>query len=61
LQLGPTNFLTKARVQAQEVEALVLSMLRMPPQNVHAPALTVSGLQPFMVPSAYDQTHTHHR
>jgi PAS domain S-box-containing protein len=61
LQLGPTNFLTKARVQAQEVEALVLAMLRMPPQNVHAPALTVSGLQPFMVPSAYDQTHTHHR
>jgi signal transduction histidine kinase/DNA-binding response OmpR family regulator len=28
LQLGPTQFLTKAKVQPQEVEALVLAMLR---------------------------------
>lgn len=28
LQLGPTEFLTKAKVQPQEVEALVLTMLR---------------------------------
>ena len=28
LQLGPTEFLTKASVQPQEVEALVLTMLR---------------------------------
>jgi hypothetical protein len=30
LRLGHTEFLTKARVQLQEVETLVLSMLRLP-------------------------------
>jgi hypothetical protein len=30
LRLGPTEFLTKARVQPQDVETLVLSMLRFP-------------------------------
>jgi CheY-like chemotaxis protein len=30
LRLGPTEFLTKARVQPQDVETLVLSMLRVP-------------------------------
>jgi hypothetical protein len=30
LQLGHTEFLTKARVQPQDVETLVLSMLRVP-------------------------------
>jgi hypothetical protein len=30
LQLGHTEFLTKARVQPQDVETLVLSMLRLP-------------------------------
>ena len=33
LQLGPTEFLTKARVQPQDVETLVLSMLRQPQEN----------------------------
>jgi DNA-binding response OmpR family regulator len=28
LRLGPTHFLTKARVQPQQLEALVLTMLR---------------------------------
>jgi hypothetical protein len=28
LTLGPTHFLTKARVQPQELEALILTMLR---------------------------------
>jgi CheY-like chemotaxis protein len=30
LRLGHTEFLTKARVQPQDVETLVLSMLRLP-------------------------------
>jgi hypothetical protein len=28
LQLGPTHFLTKAKVQPQQLESLVLTMLR---------------------------------
>ncbi len=61
LQLGPTHFLTKARVQAQEVEDVVLAMLRAPSQNVPTSNLSISGLPPFMVPSAHDTPHTHHR
>jgi DNA-binding response OmpR family regulator len=61
LQLGPTNFLTKARVQAQEVESLVLAMLRAPSQNVHTSGFAVPGVQPFMVSNSYDTSHTHHR
>jgi signal transduction histidine kinase/DNA-binding response OmpR family regulator len=61
LKLGPTSFLTKAGVQTQEVEAVVLAMLRSPSQNAHTPGVKVSGLQPFMVPSIYDTPHTHHR
>ncbi len=62
LKLGPTHFFTKARVQASEVESLVLAMLRSPAQNVHTPAvLPVPGIQPFMISSPYDTSHTHHR
>jgi DNA-binding response OmpR family regulator len=61
LQLGPTNFLTKARVQAQEVESLVLAMLRAPSQNVHTSGLAVPGMPSFMVSNSYDTPHTHHR
>jgi DNA-binding response OmpR family regulator len=34
LRLGNTEFLTKARVQPQDVETLVLSMLRQPNENI---------------------------
>ncbi len=63
LRLGPTQFLTKARVQPQEVEDLVLAMLRTPTQNgpTPAPAGADPDLQPFMIPNAYDTPHTHHR
>jgi PAS domain S-box-containing protein len=37
LQLGHTEFLTKARVQPQDVETLVLSMLRLPPGASEVP------------------------
>ncbi len=60
LQLGPTNFLTKARVQAQEVESLVLAMLRAPSQNVHTSGFAVPGVPSFMVSNSYDTPHTHH-
>jgi DNA-binding response OmpR family regulator len=60
LQLGPTNFLTKARVQAQEVESLVLAMLRAPSQNVHLSGFAVPGVQPLMVSNSYESPHTHH-
>jgi DNA-binding response OmpR family regulator len=60
LQLGPTNFLTKARVQAQEVESLVLAMLRAPSQNVHTSGFAVPGMPSFMVSNSYDTPHTHH-
>jgi len=60
LQLGPTNFLTKARVQAQEVESLVLAMLRAPSQNVHTSGFGIPGVPSFMVSNPYDTTHTHH-
>jgi CheY-like chemotaxis protein len=38
LTLGPTHFLTKARVQPQQLEALVLTMLRSSRQMEEAPA-----------------------
>jgi PAS domain S-box-containing protein len=60
LQLGPTNFLTKARVQAQEVESLVLAMLRAPSQNVHTSGFVIPGVPSFMVSNPYDTPHTHH-
>ena len=60
LQLGPTNFLTKARVQAQEVESLVLAMLRAPSQNVHTSRFAASGMPSFMVSNSYDTPHTYH-
>jgi hypothetical protein len=34
--LGPTHFLSKARVQPQQLEALVLTMLRDPSQMEEA-------------------------
>jgi hypothetical protein len=37
LQLGHTEFLTKARVQPQDVETLVLSMLRVPQGTSEVP------------------------
>jgi PAS domain S-box-containing protein len=37
LRLGPTEFLTKARVQLQDVETLVLSMLRQPHDGAEVP------------------------
>ncbi len=37
LTLGPTHFLTKARVQPQQLEALVLTMLRTSRQMEEAP------------------------
>jgi CheY-like chemotaxis protein/two-component sensor histidine kinase len=37
LRLGPTQFLTKARVQPQDVETLVLSMLRQQPETTEVP------------------------
>ena len=37
LQLGHTEFLTKARVQPQDVETLVLSMLRVPHGSSEVP------------------------
>jgi CheY-like chemotaxis protein len=61
LQLGPTNFLTKARVEAQEVESYVLSMLRTPPQNVHTSGYSIPGMPSFMVSNSYETPHTHHR
>jgi PAS domain S-box-containing protein len=59
-QLGPTNFLTKARVQAQEVESLVFSMLRAPSQHVPISGFAVPGMPPLMVSNSYDTPHTHH-
>jgi CheY-like chemotaxis protein len=38
LRLGPTEFLTKARVQLQDVETLVLSMLRQPHEGTEVPS-----------------------
>ena len=61
LQLGPTTFLTKARVQAQEVESLVLAMLRTASQNVHTSGYSVPAMPPFTVSNSYDTPHTHHR
>jgi PAS domain S-box-containing protein len=60
LQLGPTSFLTKARVQAQEVETLVLAMLRAASQNGHTPGYAVPGMPSYMVPDSYETPHTHH-
>ena len=60
LQLGPTTFLTKARVQAQEVETLVLAMLRTASQNVHTSGYSVPAIPPFTVSNSYDTSHTHH-
>ncbi len=39
LRLGPTQFLTKAKVEAQDVEALVLKIVR----KLHAPAASSAG------------------
>ena len=61
LRLGPTQFLTKATVQPQEVEELVLAMLRTPSQNGPTPARSGTDLQPFMIPVPHDTSHTHHR
>jgi PAS domain S-box-containing protein len=60
LQLGPTKFLTKARVDAHEVESYVLSMLRTPPQNVHTSGYSIPGMPSFMVSNSYETPHTHH-
>jgi DNA-binding response OmpR family regulator len=60
LQLGPTTFLTKTRVQAQEVETLVLAMLRAASQNVHTSGYSVPGMPPITVSNSYDTSHTHH-
>jgi DNA-binding response OmpR family regulator len=60
LQLGPTSFLTKTRVQAHEVETLVLAMLRAASQNVHTPGYAVPGMPSYMVPNSYETPHTHH-
>jgi DNA-binding response OmpR family regulator len=38
LTLGPTHFLAKAKVQPQQLEALVLTMLRSSPQVEETPA-----------------------
>ncbi len=61
LRLGPTQFLTKATVQPQEVEDLVLAMLRTPSQNGATPATSGKDLRPFMIPVPHDTSHTHHR
>jgi DNA-binding response OmpR family regulator len=42
LTLGPTNFLAKTRVQPQQLEALVLTMLRTSRQQEKVPAATDS-------------------
>ena len=60
LQLGPTKFLTKARVEAQEVESYVLTMLRTPPQNVHTSGYSIQEMPSFMVSNSYEAPHTHH-
>jgi hypothetical protein len=39
LTLGPTHFLTKARVQPQQLEALVLTMLRASRQMEEIPTV----------------------
>jgi PAS domain S-box-containing protein len=46
LTLGPTHFLTKARVQPQQLEALVLTMLRSSRQMDEASPKEVAGLNP---------------
>ena len=61
LRLGPTQFLTKATVHPSEVEDLVLAMLRPPSQNGAIPAAPGKDLQPFMIPTSHDTSHTHHR
>ncbi len=43
LTLGPTHFLTKARVQPQQLEALVLTMLRTSRQMEETPAVGNPG------------------
>ncbi len=43
LTLGPTHFLTKARVQPQQLEALVLTMLRTSRQMEETPAVGIPG------------------
>jgi hypothetical protein len=46
LTLGPTNFLAKARVQPQQLEALVLTMLRRSRQSqeLTPPQIPVSNV-----------------
>jgi DNA-binding response OmpR family regulator len=46
LTLGPTQFLTKARVQPQQLEALVLTMLRSSRQMEEAAPSEVSLRNP---------------
>jgi PAS domain S-box-containing protein len=60
LRLGPTHFLTKSTVQPQEVEELVLAMLRTPAQNGPTPATSGKDLRPFLIPVPHDTPHTHH-
>jgi hypothetical protein len=43
LTLGPTHFLAKARVQPQQLEALVLTMLRSSRQMEEAPVAGIDG------------------
>jgi len=43
LTLGPTHFLTKARVQPQQLEALVLTMLRSSRQMEETPVVRNPG------------------
>ena len=43
LTLGPTHFLTKTRVQPQQLEALVLTMLRNSRQIEETPAISDPG------------------
>jgi len=46
LTLGPTHFLTKARVQPQQLEALVLTMLRSSRQMEEATPVTTGARKP---------------
>ena len=59
LTLGPTQFLTKARVQPQQLEALVLTMLRNSRQSDEAPAATPAvgnPRNPGLTPVAEEKT-----
>jgi CheY-like chemotaxis protein len=50
LQLGPTHFLTKAKVQPQQLESLVLTMLRRSRQMEESVCLVPSSAAPPAAP-----------